>query len=217
MEGCDLIAGPGELATWFERGVRLASLTWNGVNRYSSGTFGDETGLTQAGRELLMQFTTLGMILDLSHLSDRGVMDAFDCYNGPICATHSNSRSVAMSPRNLLDSQAQEIARRGGVVGLNLLASFVRGGWKDGDPLPSIPEAIDHVEYLAGLIGPAHLGLGSDLDGGLTSSNTPEGIDRIDHLYLLLDELGQRGWDRRQIDRFAGLNWWNFLERNLPD
>jgi len=217
MEGCDLLETPQQIETWYDRGLRIASVTWNGVNHYSSGTFGDETGLTSAGRALLAEFRRLGVILDLSHLSDAGVSDAFETYDGPLCATHSNSRTVALSPRNLLDSQAQEIARRGGVVGLNLLASFVRGGWKDGDPLPPVSEATDHVEYFAGLIGPEHLGLGSDLDGGLTPRNTPDGIDRIDQLHLLIDDLRARGWDADRLTGFAGRNWWNFFERNLPN
>jgi membrane dipeptidase len=216
MEGCELLASPAELATWHARGLRMASLTWNGVNRYACGTFAVDTGLTPMGRELLAEFERLGVILDLSHLSDMSVEAALEHYGGPLCATHSNSRTVALSPRNLLDGQALSIAARGGVVGLNLLASFVRGGWKDGDELPPVSEATEHVEYLSGLIGPEHLGLGSDLDGGLTPLNTPLGIDRIDHLGLLLDDLRNRGWDEGRVAGFAGGNWWKFFERNLP-
>jgi membrane dipeptidase len=217
MEGCELLESPAELELWYKRGLRMAGLTWNGVNKYASGTFALDSGLTPLGRDLLAEFARLGVILDLSHLSDASVASVWETYDGPLCATHSNSRSVADSPRNLLDSQAQAIAARGGVVGLNLLASFVRGGWKDGDELPPVSEATEHVEYLSGLIGPQHLGLGSDLDGGLTPRNTPQGIDRIDHLSLLLDDLCGRGWDDERISGFAGRNWWNFFERNLPD
>jgi membrane dipeptidase len=217
LEGCELLESPAELEQWHARGLRVASLTWNGQNRYACGTFGIDTGLTALGIELLAEFNRLGMILDVSHLSDRSLAEVFEHYDGPICATHSNSRSVAESPRNLLDSQAQELARRGGVAGLNLLASFVRGGWKDGDPLPPVSEAGDHVEYLCGLIGHDAVGLGSDLDGGLTPANTPEGIDRIDHLRLLFDDLRARGWDEARLAGFAGRNWWHFFERVLPE
>jgi membrane dipeptidase len=217
MEGCELLESPAELQTWHDRGLRLASLTWNGVNQYASGTFAVDSGLTPLGLELLTEFKRLGVVLDLSHLSDRAVEDVLTHYDGPLCATHSNSRSVALSPRNLLDGQALAIAARGGVVGLNLLASFVRGGWKDGDELPPVSEATEHVEYLCGLIGPQHVGLGSDLDGGLTPLNTPIGIDRIDHLALLLDDLHTRGWDDDRIAGFAGSNWWRFFDRTLPD
>lgn len=217
MEGCELLVSPAELEEWHGRGLRIASLTWNGVNKYASGTFAVDTGITPLGLDLLAEFKRLGIILDLSHLSDSSVETVLERFYGPLCATHSNSRTVAESPRNLLDSQALAIAARGGVVGLNLLASFVRGGWKDGDELPSVHEATEHVEYLCGLIGPAHIGLGSDLDGGLTPRNTPNGIDRIDHLALLLDDLRSRGWDEAGIGAFAGGNWWHFFERNLPD
>jgi membrane dipeptidase len=217
LEGCDLLESPAELAVWHARGLRVASLTWNGVNKYAAGTFAVDTGLTPLGRDLLAEFERLGVILDLSHLSDNSTTEVFEHYAGPLCATHSNSRTVALSPRNLLDHQAQSIAARGGVVGLNLLASFVRGGWKDGDELPPVSEATEHVEYLSGLIGPQHIGLGSDLDGGLTPLNTPIGIDRIDHLALLLDDLRARGWDEQRRAGFAGGNWWRFFERCLPD
>lgn len=216
MEGCELLASPAELERWHARGLRMASLTWNGSNRYASGSFSDGGGLTPAGRELLAEFTRLGVILDQSHLSDAATSEAFACYNGPICASHSNSRSVALSERNLLDSQAQEIGRRGGVIGLNLLASFVHSGWKDGDPQPPLSEACEHVEYLCGLAGPQCVGIGSDLDGGLTPLNTPVGIERIDHLHLLLDELQRSGWGEERVRQFAGANWWSFFERALP-
>jgi membrane dipeptidase len=217
MEGCDLLESPGDLQTWHGRGLRMASLTWNGVNKYAGGTFALDSGLTPLGLELLTEFRRLGVVLDLSHLGDNSAQTIFEEYDGPLCATHSNSRTVAESPRNLLDSQALSIAARGGVVGLNLLASFVRGGWKSGDELPPVSEATEHVEYLCGLIGPEHVGLGSDLDGGLTPSNTPQGIDRIDHLAMLFDDLRTRSWDDQKVSGFAGGNWWRFFERNLPD
>ncbi|MDQ3023350.1 MAG: dipeptidase [bacterium] len=217
LEGCELIEDADDLALWHGRGLRIASLTWNGVNQYASGTFGVDSGLTEQGIALLTEFRRLGIVLDLSHLSDRAVADVFTHYDGPLCATHSNSRTVAQSPRNLLDGQAQEIAQRGGVVGLNLLASFVRTGWKDGDELPAVAEATDHLEYLRGLLGPQHIGLGSDLDGGLTPLNTPAGIDRIDHLSLLLGDLDSRGWGKEDIAAFSCRNWWAFFERVLPD
>jgi membrane dipeptidase len=217
MEGCDVLQSPSELELWHERGLRIASLTWNGVNKYAGGTFAVDTGLTPLGEELLEEFSRLGMILDLSHLGDNSVTAVFETYEGGLCASHSNSRTVAESPRNLLDGQALAIAARGGVVGLNLLASFVRGGWKDGDELPPVSAATEHVEYLSGLIGPDHIGLGSDLDGGLTPLNTPLGIDRIDHLGLLLEDLRSRGWKEQRIAGFAGGNWWKFFERNLPE
>lgn len=217
MEGLDLLGSPAELATWFERGVRIASLTWNGVNKYASGSFGDGQGLKPAGEALVREFERLGLILDLSHLNDAGMAQAFKLYHGPLCASHSNARAVAASERNLADAQAQEIAARGGVIGLNLIASLVIYGWRKGDPEPPVAAAVAHTAHLAHLLGPRYVGLGSDLDGGVYGYNSPKGIDHIDDIGLLCADLRIRGWGKEDIAGFMGANWWRFFERNLPD
>ncbi len=216
MEGCDLLEGPADLELWHSRGLRMASLTWNGSNRFASGCFSDGEGLKPAGFELLDAISSLGIVLDLSHLCDAGVADVFRSYHGPICASHSNSRMLCTHERNLTDPQAEEIAARNGVIGLNLLATFVQNSWRPGMPLPELREALDHVEHLAKLCGADKIGLGSDLDGGLTPENTPQGIDTISDLPLLADELQSRGWTSDQLAGFCGANWWRFLERSLP-
>jgi membrane dipeptidase len=217
MEGLDLLQGPADLLTWFGRGLRVASLTWYGANHFASGTSGDNRGLKLAGRELLREFEQLGMVLDLSHLNDAGVEDVFQHYGGALCASHSNARSIAAHERNLTDAQAHELAKRGGMIGLNLLATLLQRGWRKGDAMPPLAAATEHPHYLAQLIGHAHLGLGADLDGGLTAENTPEGINHVDDLPLLAADLGRRGWDEQQVAGFMGINWWRFFERCLPD
>jgi membrane dipeptidase len=102
------------------------------------------------------------------------------------------------------------------VIGLNLLAPLVLRGWKRGDPLPAVEAAIEHVEYLAALTGPDHVGIGADLAGGLTPENTPAGINRVTDLPLLGQALGRRGWRSTAVQGFMGANWWRFFERSLP-
>jgi microsomal dipeptidase-like Zn-dependent dipeptidase len=216
MEGLELLDTPNELQTWFERGVRLAGITWNGSNRYASGCFSDAKGLTPLGLRLLGEFERLGMILDLAHLCDAGIADVFQRYHGPLCSTHSNARAVCAHERNLTDPQAQEVARRGGVIGLNLLAHFVQPGYRTGDPQPPLETALRHVEHLAALCGNEHVGIGSDLDGGLTPDNTPLGIDRAEDLPRLGQGLAARGWSSAAVQGFNGGNWWRFLEQHLP-
>lgn len=216
IEGCDLLDGPVELGTWFDRGVRMLCLTWNNANRYATGCFSGQKGLTKEGRKLLEAMESLGLILDLSHLNDRGLDEALALFRGAVCSGHTNARGVCSSERNLTDAQALAVAERGGVFGLNLLAPLVVGGWKRGDPLPSIEAAIEHVEYLAALAGPEHVGVGADLDGGLTPENTPAGINRVTDLPLLGDALTRRGWRSGAVQDFMGGNWWRFFERSLP-
>jgi len=215
MEGCDLLDSPADLETWHARGLRLASLTWNGTNRYASGCFGDYSGLSGQGRELLSEFRRLGLALDLSHLTDKGVEEALACFDGYVCATHSNSRRLCRHERNLTDDQALEIGRRDGVIGLNLLASFVRFGWEAGLPLPGIEEALAHTRHFGDLCGWQHVGLGSDLDGGLTRHNTPSGIDSARDLPRLCSALRDSGLSGSEVQGFAGANWLRFFERVL--
>jgi membrane dipeptidase len=133
-----------------------------------------------------------------------------------VCSTHSNARAVAEVQRNLSDWQIGELARRGGVIGLNLLAPMVQAGWRQDMPLPSIGETTRHPEHIAGLVGPEYTGLGSDLDGGLMPDNTPAGIDSVTDLTLILDQLAQDGWTAEQVAGFAGRNWWRFFADALP-
>ncbi len=217
MEGLELLDTPNELQTWFERGVRMAGITWNGHTRYASGCFSDGKGLTPLGLRLLQEYSRLGMILDLAHLCDAGIADVFQHYQGPICSTHSNARAVCHHERNLTDPQAQEIARRRGVIGLNLLAHFIQPGYRNGDPQPPFEQALRHVEHLADLCGKEHVGIGSDLDGGLTPDNTPVGIDRDIDLPRLGQGLAAHGWSAAEVAGFNGANWWRFLEQHLPD
>jgi membrane dipeptidase len=216
MEGLELLNSPAELRLWFERGVRLASISWDGVNRFGSGSFGDHSGLTTEGFALLKKFANLGMILDLSHLCDAGCRDVFRHFHGPLCATHSNARALCSLERNLSDENALELGERGGVIGLNLLAPLLIPGWRHEHGQPPLSAATAHTLHLAELIGEAHVGLGSDLDGGLTVENTPLGIERVDHLGLLASELERSGWTAEALHGFLGANWWRFFERSLP-
>jgi len=216
MEGLDLLKSPAELQTWFERGVRVASLTWYGANIFASGDFGDNRGLKPLGHVMLSEYERLGMIFDVSHLNDAGFQDVVSAYQGPLCASHSNARSIANHQRNLTDQQAMAIAQRSGVIGINLLATLVQTGWRRGDPQPPLAAAGAHVAYLSQLLGAAHVGLGSDLDGGLTPTNTPKGIDRYDQVQLLAEDLRGRGWAENDVAGFLGGNWWRFFSMHLP-
>lgn len=145
------------LDAFYDLGVRLITLTWSTRNFVADGVFESRTkgGLTRFGLELLDRMKELGIIVDLSHISDAGFWDVIENYDGVVIASHSNSRSVNDHSRNLTDDQAKAIAERGGIIGLNVIPSFV-GLNKD------LESFIKHLEHFIDLVGINFVGFGFD-------------------------------------------------------
>jgi membrane dipeptidase len=158
LEGCEPLGDdPGLIDTFWRLGLRMAGLTWNRPNWFADGT-GDtrNAGLTRAGRELVLRMADRGIALDLSHLSRRGCTDALELTTGPVLASHANAAAVYESSRNLTDDVIAELARRGGVVGLNFLPVFLGPG--------EVSERLaDHHAHLVGIGGPDLPACGADL------------------------------------------------------
>ena len=182
MEGADPVRDAAELPFWVEAGVRVIGPAW-GATRYAGGT--DAPGpLTDAGRDLVTAMRELGVTLDLSHLDDAafaGVMEA----PPRLIATHANSRALVPGNRHLTDEMARAVADSGGVIGLVLLSRFLRPGVPEG--VRVAPQAVlDHARHYASVVGWAHVGLGSDLDGGFGAEKTPLGVERYGDVRGLL-------------------------------
>jgi membrane dipeptidase len=143
--------------TFWHLGVRMASLTWNRRTPFADGLGERETGagLTGLGRRAVERMESLGMIVDVSHLSDAGFDDLAQVATRPFVASHSSCRDVFDHPRNLDDARLRVIAQRGGFVGLNAMAEFVGGG-------RSVEALLDHVAHAVERIGAEHVGLGLD-------------------------------------------------------
>jgi membrane dipeptidase len=146
---------------------------------------------------------------DASHLNDRSLDELFGATDRMVVATHSNSREVMGDgrERHLTDGAIREIARRGGVIGLNLCSSFLHPScWGGGRA--SIDDAVRHVEHVCEVAGDrAHVGLGSDMDGGFAADRLPEGIDAPADLARIAEALRGRGWSDGEIAGFARGNW----------
>ncbi len=207
MEGADPIETPAQLGHWTGAGVRIVGLAW-GATRYSGGT-GMPGGLTPLGFDLLKAMRRRGVILDLSHMADQAVADAFEVWRGPIMASHSNSRSLVPGDRQLTDETVAEIARRGGVVGVSFYQHHLR---RSGRPkLDDVVEHMVHHAHAAG--GPEHVAVGTDLDGGFDAARAPfDDLRELKRLPALL----RRHFNRAQVEGIMGENWLNFLERSLP-
>ena len=211
MECADPIRSPDELGFWVDSGVVAIGLAWWHQSRYAGGN-GTDAGLSDAGRALVRQMDELGVVHDASHLSDRALRDLFEATDRVVMATHSNCRALleADNQRHLTDDAIAEIGRRGGIVGLNLVRNFIRAGLGR-DERPGVDEAVAHVEHVCQIMGHrTGVGLGSDMDGGITANDLPEGIDRPAHLPRLGDALRDRGWSDADVHAFAWGNWARF-------
>lgn len=219
MEGCDSVVDAGQLTWWHELGLRCASLVHYGRNVYAGGT-GDDSGLSERGRELLTAFEKVGMILDVTHLCDRSFFDAVGHFGGPVLASHQNCRALVSHPRQFSDQQLRLLFDRGGVVGVACDAWMLHEGWQhglSGRELVGLDAIGDHIDHLCQLAGNARqVAIGSDLDGGFGREQTPLGLDTIADLQKLSTVLADRGYPDDEINRFFCLNWLDFLRTHLP-
>jgi membrane dipeptidase len=192
-------------------GVRAMGLTWNERNALADGA-GEERaqgGLTQFGREVVAEMNRLGMVVDVSHLCERSFWDVLAASQAPVVASHSNARALCDHRRNLSDAQIVALARSGGVMGINFYAHFI-----DPDPeRADIARLCDHIDHIAALVGPEHVGLGSDFDG---IERTPRGLEDVTRLPAVTEALLRRGYTDAQIKLILGGNFLRLFRQVLP-
>lgn len=217
MENADPIREPGEVALWAEQGIRLIGPAWH-ANRYT-GDNKDGGPLTLLGHQLLAQMAGLGLTLDLTHMSEEASLEALDNYEGAIVATHAHSRRTVAKTRLLSDGVIEGIVARDGVVGVLPLNWALDSSWrasdgKDAVTLDAVVEAVDAVCQIAG--DAAHVGLGTDFDGGQGAEAAPAELDTIADIPKLASALAARGFADPDIAAVMGGNWLTFLRRQLP-
>ena len=225
MECADPLPSPDDLPEWVEQGLIAVGMAWWHQSRYAGGNGTDNAGLTDLGRALVPVMDDLGVVHDLSHLSQRAVDELLELTDAPVIASHSNCRAMLGAEsnpqwqRHLADETIREIARRGGVIGLNLVRNFIRDGLDRDDPSdrPTIDEAAAHVEHICELVGDrTHVGLGSDMDGGITANDLPDGVSTPSDLAKLADALRARGWSDADLASFRRGNWDRFWSGSSP-
>ncbi len=221
LEGCEALGHDIEMIPLLYRlGIRMISLTWNGRTPFADGIAEEKTkgGLTTLGFRALGEMNRLGIIVDLSHLSQAGFWDVVSSTTHPVVASHTNCRALCDHPRNFTDRQIKALAQNGGVMGLVLFPGFV-----DLEN-PTITRAVDHVIHVAELVGIEHVGIGTDLVekflrddlassegiGTPTSSDSQvciEGCGRIRELSNLTAEMVRRGLSKKDIRAVLGNNF----------
>jgi len=219
MEGADSILNLEQVEVWWNEGLRCVGPVHYGRSQYAHGTSTDGP-LSEAGVQLLKEFMRTGMILDVTHLSDKSFFHAMDVYNGPMLASHHNCRALVPGDRQLTDEQIRILTGRGAVIGTAFDAWMLHPGWKRGETKPevlSIEAAADHIDHICQLVGSArHCGLGTDLDGGFGTEQTPRDLDTITDVHKLEDILARRGYRSADIDGIFHDNWLRFFGEALP-
>lgn len=189
---------PARLEELHKEGFRMSSLGWNERNALT-GSHVTGGGLTDLGREYVKEAQRLGIIVDVSHISDEGFWGIMEVTQAPVVASHSNSRAVCDHSRNLTDDMFREICRTGGVAGFNQCAPFV------GDE-PDLDTVCDHIFHFLELDPSGdHIALGGDLDG---CGQMPQGFDGVQSYPAMAQRLLERGLDERTVHKIF---WQNAL------
>ena len=219
LEGADSILTPRHLERAHAQGLRAVGPAHYGRSHYAYGTATDGP-LTPAGVQLLKEFMSVGMILDVTHLSDQSFWQAMDVYDGPMLASHHNLRALVPGDRQLTDEQVKELIKRNAVIGSAFDAWMMYPGWVRGKTQPEVVglEAIvDHMDRICQFAGNTkNVALGTDLDGGYGTEQTPRDLDTITDVHKLEDILARRGYSSADIDSIFFGNWLRFFSEALP-
>ena len=219
MEGADPIVEPGQVQEWWDLGLRAVGPAHYGRSHYAYGTAVDGP-LGEAGVQLLKEFDRVGMIMDATHLSDTSFWQAMDAYHGPVLASHHNCRALVPGDRQLTDDQIKALVARGAVIGAALDAWMLFPNWKRGETQPEVvglTAVADHIDHVCQLAGSTrYSAIGSDLDGGFGTEQTPRDLNTITDLQKLADILASRGYSDPDVDAIFHGNWLRFFRGALP-
>jgi membrane dipeptidase len=218
MEGADPVLSPDQVKDWWDAGLRIIGPAHYGVSPYAHGT-GTIGGLFPSGRALLQEMERVGMILDVTHLSDESFEEALDLYGGPVLASHHNCRSLVPGQRQLADDQIRRLISRGAVIGTALDAWMLYPGWIRDQTKPEeagviLESMVDHIDHVCQIAGNAdHSAIGSDLDGGFGREQSPGDLNTIADLQRVPSLLCKRGYNNEDVRRIMYANWVDFFRR----
>ena len=217
MECADPIVEPSQAEAWWEDGLRSVMLAHFGVSHYAAGT-GVSGPLTPKGVELLKEFERVGLILDLTHLSEQSFYEALDRFSGPVIASHNNCRALVPGDRQFSDEQIQRLIKRGAVIGAALDAWMLEPDWVHGESstahvkLATVADHIDHVCQLSG--NTLHAAIGTDTGA---TYHMPSDFRTTEDLRQLEPILVERGYSDADVDNIFHANWCRFFRRWLPE
>ncbi|MFC5529819.1 dipeptidase [Cohnella yongneupensis] len=210
LEGVDSLHGNlVYLRILYHLGVRTVGITWNRANWAADGVLEKRNGgFTAAGTDLIRECNRLGLIMDVSHLSEKGFWELVETSRKPVIATHSNAKSISPRLRNLSDAQIASLVQTGGVIGITFVPPFVSVE----EPVP-MDRILLHIDHVCALGGKRHIGFGSDFDG------IREWIVGLEHAgqYDRLVNLLLKHYREEDVELFVYGNWFRFYMEHLPD
>ncbi len=203
------------LDVFYAAGLRSIGPVWSRPNIFGHGVplkfpSGPDTGdgLTDHGLRLVRRCNALGIMLDLSHLTEKGFWDVARYSEAPLVATHSNAHAICPHARNLTDDQLRTIAESDGMVGLNFATAFLR---EDGQMVSDVPltQVLRHIDHLIDILGEDRVGLGSDYDGAMV----PVDVTNVSMLPRLREAMERHGYGEELIKKLCHENWLRVLEK----
>lgn len=189
------------LNMFYSLGVRSICLSWNNGNDITGGIeqTSAKRGLTRFGEKVVRAMNDLGMIIDVSHMSEAGFWDVAALSRSPVIASHSNSKKVCNHPRNLSDEQILAIGNAGGIIGINLYPEFLGG------QNPGSEQAVKHIEHIISITGTdSFIGLGCDFDG---ITETPFEIRGLQDIGRIAETLLEKNYPETTVRKIFGLNF----------
>lgn len=220
------------------RGVRYMTLTWNNGNEWAGAAAGlngtRSGGLTERGREIIREMNRLGILVDISHVSDSTFYDAIATSAYPVIASHSSARALNGHRRNMNDAMLRAMRSNGGVVNVNFYSAFIDPDFlRKADsiekvlqgpaanaaiqalPRPSLTVLLDHFDHIIKVAGVDHVGIGSDFDG--VGGLLPEGMDDVTKLPLIAQGLLDRGYSEADVKKVLGGNMLRVMQKAIDD
>ena len=218
IEGAEAINKDfSSLEKLYEKGLRSIGLVWSRTNIFAHGVpfsfpSSPDTGpgLTDLGKELVKICDDKNILIDLSHLNEKGFWDVANLSKKPLIATHSNSHQICQHSRNLTNTQLKTIKESKGIVGINFATGFLR---PDGqmNPDTNLDIIVEHCDFLLNFLGEDGVAIGSDFDGALV----PSKIKDLSGINILIEHFLSKEYGKALVEKIFFRNWLNFLEKNL--
>ncbi len=194
----------------YNKGIRMMGVVWNDNNDLACGAnTQNDIGLTNLGKLYVKELEKQKIIIDVSHMSKKSFYDTMENTTSPIIASHSCAYKLCNHPRNLEDDQIKYIARRNGVIGVCFCKAFLT----DKDKATS-EDIVNHIDYIANLVGVDYVALGSDFDG-LEEHNIPENVRGVKDFKIIINQLKDKGYSSQDVEKICSKNFLRVLKKVL--